>query len=127
MGKFTKFARIAEVEFSDIVLSAHDLGHKLRIYLKDKSFIDFFYTSKIKTTRFALHWERKHIDNTIYRLDNTPDKNWQKVKSFPLHFHNKTYNKVSPPPFKIKSPLKLTEIFRDFLIFVRAKISLKKA
>ena len=123
MGKFTKFARIAEIEFSDITLSTHDLGHKLRIYFKDKSFIDFFYTTRTKTQRFALHWERRHIDNTIYRLDNTPDKNWKNVKTFPLHFHNKTYTKVSTPPFETKT-LDLTELFRNFLKFAR-KIIIK--
>ena len=29
MEKFARFARIAETEFSDIVISTHDLGHKL--------------------------------------------------------------------------------------------------
>ena len=36
MGKFTVFARIAEVEYADIVISCQDLGLKLRIYLTDK-------------------------------------------------------------------------------------------
>lgn len=38
MEKFTRFARIAEIEFSDIVLSTQDLGNKLRIFLKDKTY-----------------------------------------------------------------------------------------
>lgn len=76
MGKFTIFTRIAEVEFSEIVISSQDLGLKLRIYLRDKSFIDFFYTTRLKTQRFSVHWERQHVDSTIYRIDNTPDKKW---------------------------------------------------
>ncbi|MDP2750950.1 MAG: DUF6516 family protein, partial [Nanoarchaeota archaeon] len=83
MEKFAAFARIAEIEFSDIILSTQDLGHKLRIYLKDKTFIDFFYTTGLKTQRFSLHWERTHIDSSIYRLDNTPDRKWREVDTFP--------------------------------------------
>jgi len=51
MEKFSEFARIAEIEFSDIVLSTHYLAHKLRIYLIDKSFIDFYFTTKTKNLR----------------------------------------------------------------------------
>src|SRR3990167_4674994 len=121
MEKFARFARIAETEFSDIVISTHDLGHKLRIYLKDKSFIDFFYTEKLKERRFAIHWERNHIDNTFYRLDNTPDPKWKKVKTFPVHFHSQKYNQVDVPSFPTKSP-KLENILRYFLKFVRIQL-----
>ncbi|OGK16534.1 hypothetical protein A2690_04260 [Candidatus Roizmanbacteria bacterium RIFCSPHIGHO2_01_FULL_39_12b] len=124
MGKFTDFARIAEIEYSDIVISCQDLGIKLRIYLTDKSFIDFFYTTKLKATRFAIHWERKHIDNTIYRIDNTPDKKWSKVVTFPTHFHKKTYDKVTVPPFKITQDEKLAVILRRFLQFARSIIKI---
>jgi len=41
MEKFAKFARIAEIEFSDIILSTHLLDLKLRVYFKDKSYLDF--------------------------------------------------------------------------------------
>jgi len=122
MEKFSEFARIAEIEFSDIVLSAHFLDYKLRIYFIDKSFIDFYFTTKTKKLRFAIHWERYHLDKKIYRLDNTPDKKWQKIKSFPLHFHNGSYNKVIKPPFKITKKDNLKNIFREFLKFVRKYI-----
>jgi len=123
MEKFSEFARIAEIEFSNIVLSTHNLGHKLRIYLIDKSFIDFYFTTKTKKLRFAIHWERYHLDKKIYRLDNTPDKKWQKIKSFPLHFHNGSYNKVITPPFKIANIDNLKNIFRRFLKFIEKNIS----
>jgi hypothetical protein len=122
MGKFSEFARIAEVEFSDIILSTHYLDHKLRIYLVDKSFIDFYFTSKTKRLRFALHWERRYINKTIFRLDNTPDKKWKKIKSFPIHFHYKHYEKVVLPPFSISNKNNLKRIFRNFLNFVRKKL-----
>lgn len=122
MGKFTVFARIAEIEFSEIVISTQDLGLKLRIYLTDKSFIDFFYTERLKTQRFSIHWERKHIDNTIYRIDNTPDKKWSNVKSFPLHFHKKEYLSIVEPPLKYGSDYKMDDVFRSFLVFVRENL-----
>ncbi|OGK41976.1 hypothetical protein A3A74_04740 [Candidatus Roizmanbacteria bacterium RIFCSPLOWO2_01_FULL_35_13] len=122
MEKFSKFARIAEVEFSDIVLSTHNLDIKLRIYLKDKSFIDFYFTIKLKTQRFSIHWERNHVDGSIYRVDNTPDRKWKKVESFPLHFHDKTDDKVKGSPFRLRRNFSLQEIFREFLNFVRKKI-----
>lgn len=122
MEKFATFARIAEVEFSDIVLSTQYLGHKFRIYFKDKTFIDFFYTTKLKSQRFSIHWERGHIDGSIYRLDNTPDKKWSKVGTFPLHFHNKEYNKVESASFFMDRKVSLETIFRKFLRFVQKKI-----
>lgn len=120
MEKFEKFARIAEVEFSDIVLSTHDLGLKLRIYLKDKSFIDFFYTTKLKKQRFSIHWERRHLDKTIFRVDNTPDKKWKKIKTFPLHFHRGKYGIVTIAPFKLKSIFSLEDVFREFLKYAKS-------
>lgn len=119
MDKFAAFARIAEIEFADIVLSTQDLGHKLRIYVKDKSFIDFFYTTKLKSQRFSIHWERIHVDKTIYRIDNTPDKNWRHVKSFPIHFHHQTYHTVRVPPFTLGKTYKLETILRNFLRFTQ--------
>lgn len=122
MGKFTKFARLAEIEFGDIVISAQDLGFKLRIYLKDKSFIDFFFTEKLRRLRFAIHWERQHLDKTIYRIDNTPDKKWKKVSTFPIHFHDENYEKVIATPKAWRGKLSLEEKLRKFLQFACGKI-----
>jgi hypothetical protein len=122
MEKFAAFARIAEVEFSDIVLSTQDLGHKLRIYLKDKTFIDFFYTTRLKTQRFSIHWERTHVDEFIYRLDNTPDRKWRKVATFPIHFHNKTYYQVGTAPFSMDQKIYLEIVFRKFFGFVKSQM-----
>lgn len=123
MEKFAALARIAEVEFADIVLSTQDLGHKLRVYLKDKTFIDLFYTTKLKTQRFSIHWERMHIDGSIYRLDNTPDKKWHKVAMFPIHFHKKLYEQVEAAPFPIDQRGSMESIFRKFLQFVKDHIA----
>lgn len=116
MGKFTKIARIAEIEFSNIVLSTQDLGTKLRVYCIDKSFIDVHFTENLQTLRFSLHFERNHIDGTIYRIDNTPDKKWKKVSTFPVHFHSKQYSTVVEPPFPAY-PLSIQKTLRSFLKF----------
>lgn len=121
MGQFTKFARIAETEFGSIVLSTQHLDRKLRIYLRDKSYIDFYFTTLLKKRKFTIHWERRHLDNTIHRLDNTPDRRWQKVDTFPLHIHSKQYENVIEPPFRVDH-LSLGDILRSFLQFVEGKI-----
>lgn len=121
MEKFAAFARIAEIEFSDIVLSTQDLENKLRIYFKDTSFIDFYFTTKLQTRRFSMHWEKRHINMNIFRLDNTPDRSWKKVKTFPLHFHNRTYENVNVSPFLVNKQNSLHTLFRKFLQFVREK------
>lgn len=123
MEKFAKFARIAEIEFSDIVLSSQNLGHKLRIYLRDKSFIDFFYTTRLKDQRFSIHWEKTHIDGSIYRIDNTPDTKWNNVGTFPIHFHNKTYSVVESAPFPLNENVELMTVLRNFLRFVENQIN----
>lgn len=125
MEKFTEFARIAEIEFADIVLSTQYLGHKLRIYLKDKSFIDFFYTTTLKKQRFSLHWEKSHTSGDIYRIDNAPDKKWAKVDSFPIHFHNKKYDNVEPSPFVIDRKTSLETIFKSFFHLAQKQLGSK--
>jgi len=35
------------------------------------------------TSRYAYHWERRHVDDTIYRWDNAKHEVWKKVKTFP--------------------------------------------
>lgn len=79
---------IAEIEFYDIVKDViiSDIN-ALRIILNDESFVDVWYSLKLEN-RFSYHWERKHIDGTIYRHDNVPHKKWENVLSFPKHFHN---------------------------------------
>ena len=118
MEKFSRFARIAETEFSDFVISTQDLGHKLRIYIFDKSFIDFYFTTELEIVRFSIHWERSHVDNTIVRIDNTPDIKWRKISTYPVHFHDQKYEKVKTPPFDIKNK-SLENILREFLRHAR--------
>ncbi len=74
--------RIAEIQFSDIVLDTYLLEHKLRITLIDSSFIDVHVSQKL-SDKFSFHWETKNAENSIYRYDNFPDKNWSNLSSYP--------------------------------------------
>lgn len=85
-------AKIAEIEFSDIIEDVITELNRMRIFLKEGSFIDVWY-SITNVGRYAYHWERKSIDGTIYRHNNAPHKDWEKVSTFPKHFHNGDENK----------------------------------
>lgn len=109
--------RISKVEFADIIKNTCIADYKLRIILKDNSFIDIHLSQKLPD-RFGFHWECKDKKGSIYRYDNFPDKNWQSVTSFPYHFHNGEQNKVEASPF----PLDVAAGFRAFLEFVRDRL-----
>jgi len=102
-------------QFLDIVTEIlQPSPEKLRLILKDKSFIDIRLSCKIEG-RFDFHWERRHIDNTIYRYDNFPDKTFNKFSTFPYHFHKKTDANAQNSPFSQKLPF----AFIDFMNFIK--------
>lgn len=86
MPDLAMLGRIAEREFLEIVNFAAIVGNKLRVEMIDGSYIDFWWSTQIPG-RYAYHWERGHIDGTIYRHDNIPHLRWQAVSTFPKHFH----------------------------------------
>ncbi len=51
--------------YPEIVIDAEIVYGKLRIYLIDESFIDVWISRRL-SNRYAIHWERRHIDGTIY-------------------------------------------------------------
>lgn len=114
------FKRIAEVEFSGIVKDVIGMDYKLRIILIDESYVDLFLSQKIPD-KFALHWECRDPKRSIYRFDNIPDKNWQKIKTYPFHFHKGNQDKVVASPF----PVDLIDGFRKFMEFIRDRLSLR--
>jgi hypothetical protein len=81
-----RLRRIVETEVLPFVHSATIMRQKLRVVLMDSSYIDFWWSTQIPR-RYAYHWERRHIDGTIYRYDNMPHPQWRGVKSFPKHFY----------------------------------------
>ncbi|MBU4338985.1 hypothetical protein KKB43_03465 [Patescibacteria group bacterium] len=110
--------KIIQDGFLDIVTDILEPSEdKLRIILKDKSFMDI-RISQIVRNRFDFHWERRHIDKNIFRYDNFPDIRWKRLKSFPYHLHYKQENKVIETNFRKSLPY----AFIDFIEFVREKI-----
>ncbi len=90
---YSRLTEIALSDFADIVEGTTVIEGKLRILLKDESFIDVWLSAKKKGV-YAYHWERKNIDGTIYRYNNLPDKEAKKLQTYPKHFHNKTQENV---------------------------------
>ena len=114
---FESLARIAEIEFSEIVSDSARMEEKLRLLLVDASYIDIWLSHTLKD-RFGFHWERRHLDGTFYRYDNFPDTEWRAVNTYPHHFHNGSQEAVESATFSKD----LTEGFRDFLRFAAAKV-----
>ncbi|MGC8972267.1 MAG: toxin-antitoxin system TumE family protein [bacterium] len=103
------------VESGEIIYTQSQEPWKLRLYFYDGSFLDVFYS---KVGKYSYHWERRFINNSIYRHDNAPHKNWEKVKTFPKHFHNGTEENVIES-YISDNP---EEAIREFLDFIRNKI-----
>lgn len=59
-------ALIALTEFPDIVVDTEIIKEKLKLHLIDRSFIDVRISCR-SLGRYATHWERRHLDGTIYR------------------------------------------------------------
>ena len=107
--------RIIDIEFHDLLgTSGTDIHHnKIRAYLKDDSFVDIWFSKKIEG-RFSYHWERRHINNSVYRHDNFPDPRWNSVSTFPKHFHKGTQNKVEESHIE-DDPVSGVKQFMDFI------------
>ena len=117
-----KLKEIAEIEFSDIVEDVYITDvNELRIFLVDGSFIDIWYSLKLKN-RYSYHWERKHINGSIYRHDNAPHQRWNYVSTFPKHFHNKKEEIVEESYISEDPP----EALQEFLTFVKKILKTKE-
>jgi len=113
-----KLKEIAEIEFYDIVKDVIIPGiNALKIILVDDSFVDVWYSLKLEN-RFSYHWERRHIDGSIYRHDNAPHKKWRNISTFPGHFHCGNEDHVIESDLEENPGIDL----RAFLTFIRQKI-----
>lgn len=117
---YSQLRQIALSDFADIVEGATTIEGKLRILLKDESFIDIWLSVKKKGV-YAYHWERRNIDGTVYRYNNLPDREAKKLQTYPKHFHNKFEENV------VESDLSDNpeEAIRTVLEFARRIIKLK--
>lgn len=108
--------RFADIEFADIVVSTMFIGHKLRIFLTDSSFIDVNLSQRLPD-KFGFHWERMNQAGEVFRYDNFPDQNWKNVSTYPHHFHNGKQETVEAAPF----PLDVLNGFRALRNLSEAK------
>ena len=72
--------KIIDIEYADLSTDSIIFRGKLRVFVKDGSFVDVWFSLKVPG-RFSYHWERRHIDGTMYRHDNFPDVNWQRIST----------------------------------------------
>ncbi|MCG3142226.1 MAG: hypothetical protein HDKAJFGB_03634 [Anaerolineae bacterium] len=108
---------IAENEFGDIVTNVDTDLNRLRVYLRDASFLDVWYSIE-NEGRYSYHWERRHIDGTLYRHNNAPHKKWSHVVTFPKHFHAGSEEQVESSGLNSEP----TEAMREMLSFARRTI-----
>lgn len=99
------------IESGEIFYSQSKEPWKLRLYLCDGSFTDIYFSVKGK---YSYHWDRRLLNNKIYRHDNAPHQRWKDLSTFPKHFHNGSEEVVVPSHISDVPESAL----RDFLSFV---------
>lgn len=116
-----EFFRIVQAEFSDIITATQflyrraGLAEKLRLYLRDGTFADIWVNPT--GSRYSFHWEHRAKRGLIHRYDNAPD--FPTIATFPKHFHNGSESQVEES--HLSDDLEMA--FREFLTFVRAKLT----
>lgn len=81
----------------------------IRILLKNGVFIDIFQSPHDKT-KFAIHADTK--DGKIFRLDCRPERKYQKLSTFPWHFHNESEDKVVASPFSTNKKIAISQFLK---------------
>jgi len=112
-----RLRKLAISLYPEIVVDVEIVYGKLRIYLVDESFIDVWVSRRIPS-RYAIHWERRHIDGTIYRWDNTPHETHRHIPTVPHHFHEGSDHVVKPFHY----PGSIEEALRRVLSYVKEKM-----
>lgn len=110
-------ADIALTEFADIVLSATVHAAKLRLFFTDHSYADIWFSER-RPGLYACHWERQHVDGTIFRHDNIPHERWRGIATFPKHFHDGAEAQVTESHL----PDEPEKALRVFLAFCRERL-----
>ncbi|RMG54845.1 MAG: hypothetical protein D6723_04120 [Acidobacteria bacterium] len=108
-------------EYADIVVDSKIIDGKIRVFLNDESYVDFWW-SEVSPERFAHHWNRLHVDGTIYRHDNAPHKRRQYLSTFPKHCHSGREDHV----IESHIPDDPAAAIRFFLDMCREMLSAKK-
>lgn len=85
---------------------------KIRVIFVDNSFLDVYWSP---SGRYSLHYERRHINGTMYRHDNAPHKKHRTIITFPKHFHKGSENNVEES-YLPTNPIKALEYFLEFIV-----------
>ena len=109
--------KVAVEQFPDVVVFAESLYGKLRMHLIDGSYVDVWFSRKFPG-RYAYHWERRHVNGSIYRHDNRSHEHLRNMISFPKHFRDGSEDNVKESTIN-GNP---TEAIREFLSFIRSKL-----
>lgn len=94
---YHKLKTIAESKYKGIVTSTIILGKKsigsakLRVFLKDQSYLDIWLA---QSGKYSYHWEQQAQRGMIYRHDNAPD--FPHIKTYPKHLHDGDEKNVKP-------------------------------
>lgn len=108
---YDKLKTIAEDEYKDIVTSTEILGKrtigsaKLRIFLKDQTYLDVWLSTSRK---YSYHWEQRAQRGTIYRHDNAPD--FSHIKTYPQHLHDGNEKNIQPSYIDINPIIAIKQI-----------------
>jgi len=106
------------IENGEIIRTPAGPPKKLRLYVIDNSIVDVFLSP---SGRYSYHWERRHLDETIYRHDNAPHQEWDHLETYPKHFHHGTEKKEDIRNSYIND--EPTKALKEFLDFVESEIS----
>ncbi|MBM3283595.1 hypothetical protein FJY90_05120 [Candidatus Gottesmanbacteria bacterium] len=100
---------LAHKIFKKNVLSIRQVNRTtIRIGLIKDIFIDVFQSLK-DPTKFAFH--AKIEAKKIFRADCQPERKYQKLKTFPWHFHKGKEDKVITSPFSRRKRTALIQFF----------------
>jgi hypothetical protein len=114
---FNRIFDLVLTDFSDIVADAQlrftssGAVERLRIFLKDESFVDVWLSTSGK---YSFHWEHRHVRGLIHRHDNAPHSKWRDIKTFPKHFHDGSENGVKESIIPA-DPVSATNYFLKFV------------
>jgi len=107
--------RMVERDYADIVEGTGVDDESARVHLQDGSFLEvWLHGEEDLMERYAFHWERKHVDGSIFRHDNAPHIRWRAVETFPRHFHLETEANVVESHMP-DDPLAASRYFLDFM------------
>ena len=109
---------IASKRYRDIIREvvkvelASGVVEKIRVIFVDNSFLDIYWSS---SGRYSLHYERRHINGTLYRHDNAPHEKHRHIRTFPKHFHKGSEDNVGESHLP-EDPIKAVEHFLRFIL-----------